>query len=471
MISFIKINKNKNEFQLYLLNMSIFSKVLEIYEEYFICTHCLGRMFSLLGSNTTNQYRGDSLLLSITMENHRNYLNRGENQSKSIKNLKILAENAHSSAAQKVLENEGLTYKKSEINPTCYLCNDIFLDLQIYVTEAISKIKEYEFNSFLVGTEIDSQIVNKEDIFKAKLNLLQAESFKSHFNREIGKELLNSLHKPPEFANPDITIIFSLKFDSFNIHLLIRSLFIYAKYNKFVRDIPQTHWNCRACNGKGCQICKFSGKQYMTSVEELISPEFIKQSYSTKSKFHGAGREDIDAKMLGEGRPFILELKNPRIRTLNLERIQKKVNKKNKKKIKISELRYSNKNQVKAIKGNAEKARKLYRVLVKAEENITEVEFERLLTKLKIELENQIIKQKTPIRVSHRRANKIRNKKIYRIEGKYLKPQMFEFLIETQGGTYIKELINGDKDRTNPSFTQIFEYPLICKELDVLKIF
>jgi tRNA pseudouridine synthase 10 len=209
----------------------------------------------------------------------------------------------------------------------------------------------------------------------------------------------------------------------------------------------------------------------MTSVEELISPEFIKQSYSTKSKFHGAGREDIDAKMLGEGRPFILELKNPRIRTLNLERIQKKVNKKNKKKIKISELRYSNKNQVKAIKGNAEKARKLYRVLVKAEENITEVEFERLLTKLKIELENQIIKQKTPLRVSHRRANKIRNKKIYRIEGKYLKPQIFEFLIETQGGTYIKELINGDKDRTNPSFTQIFEYPLICKELDVLKIF
>lgn len=451
--------------------MSIFSKVIEIYEEYFICTHCLGRMFSLLGSNTTNQYRGDSLLLSITMENHKNYLNRDENESNSIKNLKILAENAHSTAAQKVLENEGLNYKKPEINPTCYLCNEIFLDLQKYVTEAISKLKEYEFNSFLVGTEIDSQIVNREDIFKAKLNLLHAESFKSHFNREIGKLLLKLLHKPPDFANPDITIVFSLKFKSFNFYFLIRSLFIYGKYNKFVRNIPQTHWNCRACNGKGCQMCKFSGKQYMTSVEELISPEFIKQSYSTKSKFHGAGREDIDAKMLGEGRPFILELKNCKIRTLNLEKLQKKVNKKNKRKIKISELRYTNKNQVKTIKANAEKARKLYRVLVKAEKNITKLEFERLITKLKIELENQIIKQKTPLRVSHRRANKIRKKRIYKIEGKYLKPQFFEFLIETQGGTYIKELISGDEDRTNPSFTQIFEYSLICKELDVLKIF
>ncbi|MFW9947956.1 MAG: tRNA pseudouridine(54/55) synthase Pus10, partial [Candidatus Odinarchaeota archaeon] len=232
-----------------------------------------------------------------------------------------------------------------------------------------------------------------------------------------------------------------------------------------------THWNCRICNGKGCQICNFSGKQYMTSVEELLSPEFIKQSYATKSKFHGAGREDIDAKMLGEGRPFILELKNPKIRTLNLERIQKKVNKENKKKIKISELKYTNKNQVKTIKTNAEKARKLYRVLVKAEKKISKLEFVNLINKLKSKLENQIIKQKTPLRVSHRRANKIRSKKIYKIEGKYIKSQFFEFLIETQGGTYIKELISGDEDRTNPSFTQIFKYPLICKELDVLKIF
>ena len=171
--------------------MSIFEKVLRIYQKYYICVHCLGRMFSLLGTNTTNFERGKSLLLSLTMENHRYYLNGDQNQSNSIKNLKILAENAHSTAAQKVLENEGLNYKKPEINPTCYLCNDIFLDLQKYVTEAISKVKEYEFNSFLVGTEIDSQIVNREDIFKAKLNLLHAESFKSHFNREIGKLLLN----------------------------------------------------------------------------------------------------------------------------------------------------------------------------------------------------------------------------------------------------------------------------------------
>jgi len=450
--------------------MSIFNKVLEIYEEYFICTHCLGRMFSLLGSGTTNQKRGYSLLLSLTMENHRNYINKSEDREKYIKNLHILAENARFLAAQRVLNNEGLEYDYIE-DSSCYLCNNIFSNLQPYVDEAVRKLKDYEFNYFLVGTDLDSKIINREDIFKGKYKLLEAESFKSHFNREIGKSLLTVLNKPPEFANPDITIIFSVRLNSFNVEFLVKSLFIYGKYNKFLRGIPQTHWNCRTCRGKGCELCNYSGKQYKISVEELISPEFIKRAQATTSKFHGAGREDIDAKMLGEGRPFILELKNPKKRTLNLEKITKYVNKKNKKKVKISNLRYSSKNEVKEVKMNSEKAKKLYKVLIESEKKLSEEEFKVLLKKLKIELENQVIEQKTPLRVSHRRADKIRKKKIYSIIGKYLKPHIFEFLIETQGGTYIKELISGDEGRTYPSFTQIFEFPLICKELDVLKIF
>jgi hypothetical protein len=32
-------------------------------------------------------------------------------------------------------------------------------------------------------------------------------------------------------------------------------------------------------------------------------------------KFHGAGREDVDVRMLGRGRPFILQVLNPRVLT------------------------------------------------------------------------------------------------------------------------------------------------------------
>ena len=67
--------------------MDIFDKVLEINQDYYICTHCLGRMFSLLGTDTTNYDRGKSLLLAITLENHRAYLSRYEDHERTIVNF------------------------------------------------------------------------------------------------------------------------------------------------------------------------------------------------------------------------------------------------------------------------------------------------------------------------------------------------------------------------------------------------
>lgn len=448
---------------------SIFDRVLEIYQKYYICLHCLGRIFALLGTSTTNLERGNSLLLSFTMENHRKYFSRDKNYEKTaIYNLRILAENAKFIPAQKVLENEGYDYSKANLDKKCYLCNNIFLNLQIYVEKAKGIVKTIEFNSFLIGTSSNSEIINREDNFKAELNLLNSESFKSHFNRVVGKKISEELKKPAEFNNPDIIFLYSIDFENFNIELILKSIFIAGRYNKLIRGIPQTRWICKNCQGKGCEICNFSGKKYETSVEELINPEFIKETHASDSKFHGAGREDIDARMLGTGRPFILELKNPQIRTLDLDKIEKKINQINAGKIRICDLRSSNKKEVISIKFRAESSKKTYKVLVEAEKGLNLDKFKDLINELKNKFENQKISQRTPSRVSHRRADIIRKKIIYNIEAQHLKSNLFEFIIETQGGTYVKELINGDNGRTTPSFAEIFKIPLICKELDVI---
>jgi len=451
--------------------MTIFDKVIEIYQDKYICFHCLGRMFSLLGTDTTNRDRGNSLLLAITMDKHRVYLSQQDNHDNASQILKLLAEKAKYTPAQSVLEKEGIEYSKPDFAEKCYLCNDLFNDIGVYAKGAEKYLKGIEFTNFLIGTALDAQIINKEDNFKAIHNLLEAESFKNHFNREVGKELSLILSKPAEFRMPDITIIYSVKFGSFDITLLLRSLFIYGRYNKFARGIPQTHWNCRLCRGKGCESCKFTGKQYKTSVEELISPEFVNKAKADGSKFHGAGREDIDVRMLGTGRPFVLELKNPKIRTLNLKKIQNKVNKSNKKKIKVSDLIYSSKERVKNLKLSAENTKKVYEAIVISKEKISKDTFDVLLKKLKTVYEKQKLQQRTPIRVSHRRADKIREKKIFRVEGKFIKPNVSEFIVEAQGGTYIKELISGDNGRTTPSFSDVYGSSLECKKLDVLKIY
>jgi tRNA pseudouridine synthase 10 len=449
----------------------IFHKVLEIYSKYYICLDCLGRMFSLLGTNTTNKKRGYSLLLSLTMENHHKYLsNNDDQQTEAYKYLKILAENAHFLPAQKVLENEGCEYSERDPNQTCYLCHGIFSNIDNYINEVKVKLKEIEFDNFLVGTSPDSQIINNEDKFKTEFKILEAEAFKSHFNRFIGKKLMAALKKNPEFNNPDILILYSLGFESFKIDLKIKSLFIYGRYNKLIRGIPQTHWYCRNCLGKGCEQCNFTGKQYLTSIEELISPEFVKESKASDSKFHGAGREDIDVRMLGTGRPFILELKNPKVRSINLVNLEKKINKSLRKKVKVLNLKYSNKKEVIRLKAESKNIKKVYKAVVQAQNKITKELFEEKLSDLRKVFENQEILQRTPLRVAHRRADKVRKKNIYKIGGKYIKSNLFEFTIETQGGTYIKELVNGDDGRTSPSFSEIFEFSLVCKNLDVVDI-
>ncbi len=427
-------------------------------------------MFSLLGTSTTNYDRGHSLLLSLTMENHRNYLYGNTSEQKSaLVDLKRLAENVKYLPAQNVLKNEGIVHEKDNSND-CYLCHGIFSITEKFIDEAINKLEDLEFSSFLIGTKPKPHIVNREDTFKTEFKILEAEAFKSHFNRVIGKILMERLHKTPKFARPDIVIIYSLDYESFEIELLLKSVFIFGRYNKFLRGIPQTHWSCRHCIGKGCRFCNYTGKQYQISVEELISPEFNKKAKTTESKFHGAGREDIDVRMLGSGRPFVLELKNPKVRNLDLTRLAKKVNKINRKKIKIQELRYSNKIEVIKLKTEAKDTKKIYRAKIKSSNKISKEDFVKSSQQLKKSLEKKEIRQRTPRRVSHRRADKTRKKIIHKIEGKFIKNNLFEFIIETQGGTYIKELISGDDGRTSPSFSEIFGIPLVCKELDVLEI-
>ena len=451
--------------------MSLIERVLDIYKDKYICPYCLGRMFSLLATNTTNYERGNSLLLVLTMENHGLYLLGNEQEKEgAIKNLKILGEKANFLPAQKVLDKEGISDLNLSTKFDCYICNNIFNNLEQYANKALESVGNLEFSNFLVGTSLDSNIINKEDQFKAKYNILEAEAFKSHFNREVGKILARKFNLAPKFDGADIVFIFHLEYYKFEIEIKIKPLFIFGRYQKLIRGIPQTRWPCNSCGGLGCEKCNFTGKTYQTSVEELINPFFIKASQANDSSFHGAGREDIDVMMLGEGRPFILELKNSRIRTLDLYLIKEKTNQQNIGKIVIDNLRFTDKAEVIKIKDNAKNTIKVYRALVESQTEISQGRFEELKEKLKKTINNQEIKQRTPIRVAHRRADKVRRKKIYEIEGKYLDSNTFDFIIETQGGTYIKELIHGDEGRTQPSFVDIFATPLKCKKLDVIEI-
>ncbi len=167
--------------------------------------------------------------------------------------------------------------------------------------------------------------------------------------------------------------------------------------------------------------------------------------------------------MLGKGRPFILELKNPKKREINLKDLEERINKNNKK-IGVNNLKFSNKKEIKKIKSKNYK--KEYLIEIECDKNI---DIEKL-KKAAQSLRGKIINQYTPTRVARRRANLYRNKKIYNIEIKSVVKKVATLKIESQSGTYIKELITGDNGKTKPNISECYGFPCSVKKLDVISI-
>lgn len=380
-----------------------------------ICKHCLGRMLSKTIEGDDNVDRAEKLNLNLNFDE-------------------------------------------------CIICDNVFDKINDDLFQKIyDKIDflEIQFDSFVVGSRIDKKIQLKDEEFIEKLNL-DVEGIKKEINRIIGKKLENSLNKEVNFEKQDVIFNVDLRKES-KVRIQINPIFIEGKYNKLIRGIPQTKWPCSKCKGKGCKECGFTGKQYPCSVEELISEHILKASKGYQAKFHGAGREDIDVLMLGSGRPFVLEIKEPKIRKLDLKSLEKDINEINEGKTQYHNLKFTNRSRKAEIKVSSPDAYKVYKALVKCESKYDEDKLDTL---------NELneIQQRTPIRVSHRRADKVRIKHVLDVSYKVIDDTTFEMIIKGDGGLYIKELISGDEGRSNPSVADKLGVKTVCEQLDVIEV-
>ena len=360
------------------------------------------------------------------------------------------------------LIRNNLKYNKKIETIDCWLCEGLLDEIEHFADLVLDTIKDYEYYTFLIGSKIEDDILKREKILWDFIKPQNEEPIKMEINREVGKLLEKATDKLVNFENPDIMAIIDTSFDIINLQ--ISSLYIYGRYKKLKRGIPQTKWSCRICRGKGCKACNYTGKMYDTSVEELGSKIALTMTKGTDISFHGSGREDVDALMLGNGRPFVLEIKNPKIRNIDLCKLEKETNKFTKDKIEVNNLRFSDKNEVVRIK-NAE-FKKIYRIVLEGEKPIN---IEKLKEVAKI-LHDKTIRQITPTRVAHRRVNKVREKKVYNCEIESVKANIAKLKVETDSGMYLKELISGDNGKTKPNLSEMIDIPCRVKELDVIEI-
>jgi len=437
----------------------ILSKSIEILKKYPLCDYCLGRQFAALGHGVTNAGRGRAVKTLLLMTGHK--LHR-EGDERGTQMLSALAASGFKPAA-KLMETLGVTVPEAR---PCYICEG-FLSRRRFKELAeriIEELRGYEFRNFVVGARIPAEVREREDILRSEFGIDTGEDIKGDITREIGKILLGEFEAEIEYHNPEIVVLVDVFSGE---HLIqVNPLFIKGFYKKLARDIPQTPWYCRHCWGRGCEHCNYTGREYPESISEFIGNPALELFEAIDYKFHGAGREDVDAKVVGTGRPFVLELKHPRKRFVDLSLLEERINREAAGKVEVSKLSYSSRKELRLLKSLSPVASKTYEAVVEFDCGVDEEALKEIEEKFK----DIVIEQRTPTRVLKRRADKIRKKKLYYVKAEKLDDRLVKFMIKTQGGLYVKELIDGDDGRTQPNIAGFLGRKPLKIDLTVVEV-
>ena len=475
-------------------------------------------------------------------------------------------EEAGAAVRAAVLERDEHLANAREEAPLCPFCENLFEEAGLLADIIFDAIQPYDISRLQLGARFPKDQIEEEEQLRKRLAAGGSDPLKSSLVEQIGIRLKQRLEGVTMVSDkPDVLALIDVL--TLTVDLDIRAVYVYGRYRKLERGIPQTRWPCRACKGRGCERCDQTGLQYKRSVQDLVGNPMLEIFEGKEHAFHGMGREDIDVRCLGRGRPFVLEIKEPRKRKFNAEKLAEIINEAANGSIEVSSIRPSSRSEVVRIKDTP--AEKSYTIRFKLEP-MNEAEYavltapvdmtkddvqkrstkrrrqrrgdknadrtkplkatietpatgpseselkamkktelvalaeqhglkktgkkdeliERIVTALPpapalfdLPDDDAILKildsfnglklaQRTPERVSHRRADLIRKRTVYEAHSPFIEinedgEREIEFTLRCESGTYVKETVHGDSGRTQPSVAALIKAKCNVVWLDV----
>ena len=453
-----------------------------------------------------------------------------------------------------VIEGDSTMAQAREVEPLCPFCENLIEEAPLLAQLIKEAVGERECFRLQLGARIPKDQTEAEDHLRKRFGAGGSAPLKSSLVEEVARQL-----KEIDFGvklvidKPEILTLIDVL--TLTVELDIRSHYVYGRYRKLARGIPQTKWPCRSCKGRGCQKCDQTGLQYQSSVQGLIGDPLLEIFGSKEHAFHGMGREDIDVRCLGRGRPFVIEMKRPMKREVDSEMIMKLINEAAGGQLEVSDMRPSNRSEVVRVKDTP--AEKSYTILYRIEA-LTQTELDVLTQVLEVPKNNQdrnrrrrdhhrgkkrelksepepeidystlkkaeltalceerglaksgtkdvlverlvnnqeeklplpdqdyvleimeklqgcTLAQRTPERVAHRRADKIRKRKVIETSNPSVTIDSdgvmhAEFSLRCESGTYVKETVHGDGGRTQPAIASLIKAKCTVEWLDVADI-
>ncbi|MGB1549430.1 MAG: tRNA pseudouridine(54/55) synthase Pus10, partial [Candidatus Poseidoniaceae archaeon] len=434
----------------------------------------------------------------------------------------------------------------------CPFCENLFDEAPLLAELIQESIGERECSRLQLGARIPKDQSEAEDHLRKRFGAGGSSPLKSSLVEEVARQLGElGMGQNLVVEKPEILALIDVL--TLTVELDIRSHYVYGRYRKLERGIPQTKWPCRACKGRGCEKCDHTGLQYKSSVQGLIGDPILDLFGSEEHAFHGMGREDIDVRCLGRGRPFVIELKKPHKRNVDANLIMEAINSSAEGRLEVSDMRPSNRSEVVRVKDTPAEKSYTIRYLI---EPITQTELDELTQVMEIPSNNQdrnrrrknhhrrkkpepeveeeidysslkkaelaelceqkglaksgtkdvlierltsykeetlplpdrdyvmeimtnlqgcTLAQRTPERVAHRRADKIRKRMVLETSEPSIEEDengnlIAEFSLRCESGTYVKETVHGDSGRTQPSIASLIKAKCTVEWLDVADI-
>ncbi|HEX2170020.1 MAG TPA: tRNA pseudouridine(54/55) synthase Pus10 [Nitrososphaera sp.] len=340
------------------------------------------------------------------------------------------------------LERHASTGRSSK---PCYICRGLMDNLGVIANSIVAAVECFEFDTFLIGATLSTQLYEREDAMRARLKIRGRESIKHNLTRELGIRIAKLARKEVEYTKPDIMITLTVdKENNVDVTVISRPLVFAGVYIKKSRGLPQKQGKCANCGGKGCDSCNYSGQSGYDSVEGVISREMMRITGGQTPKFTWMGSEDPSSLVLGSGRPFYMRIFNPK-----------------KRKIKN-----------KTIKGNGIKA------TLNLINNVSIVQPRfTVKSKVHIKCENaltkQILKKLNSLSGSvvsfENRSKKGGLKSIYSVRVRQVDSNHFTLTTVADGGLMIKQLVGGE-EYMKPNISEILGSKCECIMFDIMDV-
>ena len=325
----------------------------------------------------------------------------------------------------------------------CFICSGLFNKISSTCNQIIEATKEFNYRTFLIGVILPHKFYDREDKIRSEYKIKGIENIKSHYSRKIRAKFGQMTHKKLDFSHPDLLITLKIGPDLYaDVEVQSKSLILEGRYTKHRRDFFEIDTTCAICKGAGCDFCDFKTRVKFHSIEDAVKKILLFYLKFDSATFCPTGREDEGSLVLGKGRPFYVNVKNPRRKLtkkklIDFEGLSLRIFEKES--VQTRYIHYINK--------------------IKAYVNCEDENFDIYA-----------LNTAGPLCVGFKNKGKMDYKIIYVMKVIKTNTKRFEILMFCDNGLPIKRFIDGYED-TTPNASQMIGKKCECNTFDVLDIY